>query len=339
MMRFLNLASRIVVSVGVLLSAGGLQLHPAVALGSDCASLASLSLPLAFASTTISGSDDTTVSAAEGRVETSGFLDLSPERIELPVGSLTTVITNTIFLPFVAKAGIPTGQHPYTGTGSLNYLLYIPPDYMTPPQRGWPLVLYLHGLGERGNDPNKVAAGGLPKLVKQGQNYPFLLLSPQCPADKFWEDLYPDVEKLLNNVTAAYSVDSRRIYLTGVSMGSFGAVGLAQRHPERFAALVPIAGGYTWDPNIPATGYYTLDPNAPIPDQICVLKDTPAWLFHGAQDTVIPYLLSQHIAEKLQSCGGSPLFTLYPDAGHVQSWELAYADSALYNWLMSQSRP
>ena len=231
------------------------------------------------------------------------------------------------------------GQHAYT-SDQLGYLLYLPPNYGQDPQRRWPLVLFLHGVGERGYDPELVTSQGLPKLAHLGQQFDFILLSPQCPPDKYWSDIYAPVLALLNKVQGTYQVDGRRIYLTGISMGGYGAIGLAQEDPGHFAALVPIAGGYTWDPNITAAGHYTGDLNAPIPDRVCVLKQIPAWFFHGLQDQIIPPSESQRVVEALKACGSQPIpkLTLYDTADHVRSWELAYAEKELYDWLLSQSR-
>ncbi len=123
---------------------------------------------------------------------------------------------------------------------------------------------------------------------------------------------------------ANYAVDSNRIYLTGLSMGGFGTWRLALRYPERFAAIVPIAGGYITESDA-------------IPENICDLKDVPIWAFHGAQDTVVLPRQSEIMVNALQGCDGHVRFTPYTGAEHEGSWQLAYADPELYEWLLQQT--
>src|SRR5256886_7499082 len=124
---------------------------------------------------------------------------------------------------------------------SLEYLLYLPKDYSSRPRKRWPLTRFLHGAGERGNDIAKVAVHGPPKLVKQGKDLPFIIVSPQCPANQLWDS---DVLlALLEDVEAKYKVDKSRVYLTGLSMGGYGSWSLGLAHPEKFAAIAPICGG------------------------------------------------------------------------------------------------
>src|SRR5207247_5709557 len=123
----------------------------------------------------------------------------------------------------------------------LGYLLYLPKDYNAKSGRRWPLMLFLQGAGERGTNLSLVSVHGPPKLVKQGREFPFILVSPQCPADQRWDN--DALLALLDDVIARHKVDTNRIYLTGLSMGGFGAWSLAARYPERFAAVAPICGG------------------------------------------------------------------------------------------------
>lgn len=196
----------------------------------------------------------------------------------------------------------------------LNYLLYLPEDYDQ--QEAWPLVLFLHGAGERGDDLEKVKIHGPPMLVAQGRQFPFILVSPQCPKDRWWQSV--ELSALLDDVVRSHKVDPDRIYVTGLSMGGFGTWSLAFYSPERFAAIAPICGG--GEP-------YWADRLAPL----------PTWAFHGARDNVIPLRRSEEMVEAMRRKGGRPKLTVYPDAAH-NSWTPAYDDPELYDWLLAQRR-
>lgn len=196
----------------------------------------------------------------------------------------------------------------------LKYLLYLPKDYAQ--QQAWPLMLFLHGAGERGENLDQVKTHGPPKLVEAGQQFPFILVSPQCPKDRWWQPM--ELAALLDEIVEKYKVDPDRIYVTGLSMGGFGTWALAAYQPRRFAALVPICGGGE-----------TLHAK--------LLAGVPIWVFHGAKDRVVPPERSQAMVDSLKKQGGNVQFTLYPDAQH-DSWTATYADPELYRWLLQQSR-
>jgi predicted peptidase len=206
---------------------------------------------------------------------------------------------------------------------SLNYLLHLPSDYGDDPAKKWPLILFLHGAGERGDNLEQVKLHGIAKVVEQQTDFPFITVSPQCPTDTWWSNHSDALIALLDDIAARYAVDTNRVYLTGLSMGGFGSWHLAALYPERFAAIVPICGGGHW-----AFGF---------PDRVCVFKDVPVWVFHGAKDPVVPVEASRVMVEALQVCGGDVRFTVYPEAGH-DSWTETYNNPALYEWFLSHSR-
>jgi predicted esterase len=196
-----------------------------------------------------------------------------------------------------------------------------------------PLVLFLHGSGERGDDISQLRNTGLPKLMAarddvflQGmikpdsslwRPYPgFILLSPQCPAGEWWSA--EQLKELLVQVMGTYRVDSNRIYVTGLSMGGYGTWELAEEFPERFAAIAPICG-------------------AGNPENAPRLKNLPAWVFHGERDTVVPFQRSVEMVEAIKKIGGRVRFTDYTDTGH-NAWTRAYKDPQLYEWLLKQRR-
>jgi predicted peptidase len=125
-------------------------------------------------------------------------------------------------------------------TVTVDYLLYLPTEYGQNPSARWPLILFLHGAGERGSDLSKLTAYGPPKLVAEGQDLPFIIVSPQVPARATWD--IDALDALLGEVLQKYAVDEDRVYLTGVSMGGAGTWRLASAHPERFAAIAPVCG-------------------------------------------------------------------------------------------------
>lgn len=196
----------------------------------------------------------------------------------------------------------------------LGYLLYLPRDYDK--EKSWPLMLFLHGAGERGDDLELVKKHGPPKLIAAGKDFPFIVVSPQCPKGRWWEPM--ELVALLDEISGKYKVDPDRIYVTGLSMGGFGSWRLAAYAPERLAAIAPICGG--------GETYWTKE-----------FAHLPVWAFHGAKDTGVPLERSQAMVDALKKSGGDPKFTIYPDAGH-DSWSAAYDDPELYKWLLAQKR-
>jgi predicted peptidase len=205
-----------------------------------------------------------------------------------------------------------------TETVGLRYLLYLPEGYGAKEEQRWPLLLFLHGAGERGADLNLVKKHGPPKLIAQGREFPFIVVSPQCPSVQWWTEKLDDLVALLDEVQSKYAVDRERVYLTGLSMGGFGTWSLACRHPERFAAIAPICGGGEW---------YLTDR----------LKKVPVWVFHGAKDPVVPPRESTEMVEALKKAGGDVQLTIYPDAEH-DSWTVTYNNPKLYEWFLSHQR-
>ena len=122
---------------------------------------------------------------------------------------------------------------------TMKYLLYLPNDYDQ--KEAWPLMVFLHGIGESGDNLELVKKHGPPKLIAAGKQFPFIVVSPQCPKNSWWEPL--ELKTLLDEIVEKYKVDTNRIYLTGLSMGGFGTWSLAAMQPDRFAAIVPICGG------------------------------------------------------------------------------------------------
>jgi pimeloyl-ACP methyl ester carboxylesterase len=123
-----------------------------------------------------------------------------------------------------------------------NYWLYLPKGYVEKGEKKWPLIIFLHGMGERGNDVNKVKIHGIPKVAEKRDDFPFIAASPQCPGDSFWTKEVAGLNAFLDELIAKHSVDTDRVYLTGLSMGGYGTWTWSCANPERFAALAPICG-------------------------------------------------------------------------------------------------
>ena len=199
------------------------------------------------------------------------------------------------------------------------YLLHLPKGYERGRKR-WPLLLFLHGAGERGADLERVKKHGIARVVEEGMKLPFIAVSPQCPADSWWTEQTQVLLALLDELIVRYRVDTRRIYLTGLSMGGFGTWMLGTSAPERFAALAPVCGGGSR-----LHGF---------PQRIADMVNTPVWAFHGAKDPVVPLSESQVLVDALRAAGGNVQFTVYPEADH-DSWTETYANPALYAWFLS----
>jgi len=197
---------------------------------------------------------------------------------------------------------------------TMKYLLFLPKDYDQKPS--WPLMLFLHGAGERGDNLDLVKKHGPPKLIEAGKEFPFIVVSPQCPSGRWWQPF--ELAALLDEIVEKCKVDQDRIYVTGLSMGGFGTWSLAAYQPNRFAALVPICGG-----------------GEPITAKLFAYA--PVWVFHGAKDKTVPLERSEQMVEALKKNGGNVKFTVYPEVGH-DAWNPAYADPALYEWLLQQKR-
>ena len=197
---------------------------------------------------------------------------------------------------------------------TLKYLLYLPKDYDQ--KASWPVLLFLHGLGESGDKLDLVKKNGPPKLIAGGRQFPFIVVSPQCPKGRWWQSM--ELATLLDEIGEKYKVDQDRIYVTGLSMGGFGTWSLAAYQPNRFAAIVPICGG--------SEVYWS-----------GTLAHIPAWVFHGGKDTLVPPERSKQMVEAMKKNGGKPKLTIYPEAGH-DSWTQAYDTPELYEWLLQQKR-
>ncbi len=198
---------------------------------------------------------------------------------------------------------------------TVHYLLSLPEGYDK--QDKSPLMIFLHGMGERGTDLNRVKAHGPPKIVSKSNTTPFIIVSPQCPRTEFWK--VEKLSKLLDHILATTKADPQRVYLTGLSMGGFGTWAWAASEPQRFAAAIPICGG--GNPKIAAK-----------------LVELPIWVFHGGKDRVVALSKSKAMVDAIKKAKGTKVeLTVYPNAGH-NSWTKTYNDPEIYKWFLSHKR-
>jgi poly(3-hydroxybutyrate) depolymerase len=193
------------------------------------------------------------------------------------------------------------------------YLVYLPPAYEQ--KEAWPLLLFLHGRGEEGEDDlETVKRHGPPKLIKEGKHFPFIVVSPQCPEGRSWRPA--KLGALLDKLIATFKIDKDRIYVTGLSMGGGGTWAFGAFAPQRLAAIVPISNG----------GNVSLAPR---------LEDLPVWTFCGALDPTIAS--ARKMVEALRAQGNDAKLTIYPRSGH-DAWTETYSNPAVYDWLLKQRR-
>lgn len=200
---------------------------------------------------------------------------------------------------------------------TLNYLVYLPESYDE--SRKWPLILSLHGSGERGNNIESVKKYGIHKILREKEDFPFVVVSPQCPRDEIWEMQFSFLKELLNHIENNYNIDNKRIYLTGFSMGGYGTWNFAILNPEIFAAIVPISGG------------------AISPKKALHLKNIPIWAAHGDSDTAVEFEESKRIVDSLKIHNPNIIFKVYKGAGH-EVCTTAYEEPELFQWLIKQKR-
>ncbi|MEW6157185.1 MAG: prolyl oligopeptidase family serine peptidase [Verrucomicrobiota bacterium] len=224
---------------------------------------------------------------------------------------------------FAQTSGAQTPQRferEITKSVRADYLLFLPADYDKQKERRWPLILFLHGAGERGTNLAKVKVHGPPKLVASKPEFPFIVISPQCPDGQIWSNEV--LMELIDHVTKEQRVDTNRIYLTGLSMGGYGTWSLALAHPDRFAAIAPICGGGS-----------TLQILLPDPQKAQALRQLPVWAFHGAKDKLVVQEETERMIQALKRIGNQPRLTIYPEAEH-DSWTETYNNQELYDWFL-----
>jgi predicted peptidase len=213
---------------------------------------------------------------------------------------------------YVQKQWQTDSHHPFY------YVEYLPKNY--DPTKEYPLVLFLHGAGERVQDPHQAMFHGYMKYVReQGKEYPFIFIAPQCIGNAYWGSYTESLSAFLDFILETYAVDRRRVYLTGLSMGGTGTWMFAMARPNTFAAIMPVCGsGIYWN--------------------VANLLKTPIYMVHGDCDTCVPISNSVEMLTSINSRGGNAKLKICYGVGH-DAWNYAYTDDSLLEWMLSQRLP
>ena len=199
---------------------------------------------------------------------------------------------------------------------SMGYMLYLPENYSA--EKKYPLLVALHGAGERGDDVSLVCVHGVAKYIAAGLKLEAIVIAPQCPKNLVWNLLTFELKELIDHICTEYSVDERRVSITGLSMGGFGTWEMAISYPDFFAAAAPVCGGgMNWRAKL--------------------IGKMPVWAFHGERDTTVPIENSRMMVDALRAGGGDVKFTIFSGVAH-NSWEPAYEDTNVIEWLIKHVR-
>lgn len=199
----------------------------------------------------------------------------------------------------------------------LRHWVDLPAGYADDPGRRWPLIVFLHGSGERGDDLARVRVHGLPRHLDAGQAVPAIVVSPQCAADHDWDPHW--LHALLGDLHQRLRIDPARVTATGLSMGGAGCWDWASAYPQDLAGIAPVCGFGRWL-------------------RVARMREVPVRAYHGLDDTVVPAQAQRDLVAALRAAGGRAELTLYPGVGH-DAWTPAYADPGLVPWLLAQQRP
>lgn len=221
------------------------------------------------------------------------------------------------------------------GPATYRYEVYVPPAWT--PKKKWPVILFLHGAGHRGEyapGQNESVLGK--RFLSYQKQSAAIVVFPRCRTNAWWSD--PEMEAMalgaLEQTMQEFSGDPRRVYLTGLSMGGYGSWYLAAKHPGKFAAIVPVCGGIRTPPTIAIPAVSTArDPYADVARKI---GKTPVWVFHGTADETISIAESRKMVQALRAAGGNVRYTEYAGVGH-NSWDRAYAEPKFFPWLLAQA--
>jgi predicted peptidase len=244
----------------------------------------------------------------------------------------TAVLVLAVCLTLAARKADPFLVREVTlGGASYPYTVFLPQGYDASTGTKWPVILFLHGIGDRGRDGHRQTRTGLGRAIRENPaRFPFIVVLPQCPKGRFWSDDAMMAQGLaaLDRSVEEFGGDRDREYLTGLSMGGYGVWYFAAHNPGRFAALAPICGGVSFPGSSPPA---SSDPYAKIASAVGA---TPVWIFHGSDDPRVPVSESRHMASAIRAAGGSVRYTEYPGVRH-NAWDRAYAEPELPGWLLA----
>jgi predicted peptidase len=215
------------------------------------------------------------------------------------------------------------------------YQVFVPDNWT--PSKKWPVILFLHGVGERGDDGLAQTDIGMGSAIRMNRSrFPAVVVMPQCRNNVWWTDPPMDDVAMaaLAQTEKEFQGDPRRIYLTGLSMGGYGTWHLAAKYPGKFAALAPVCGGIL---RLEEVRVHPSQDKKPYTDSAKKIGgNTPVWIFHGAMDDTVPVTESRRMAEAMKALGGETRYTEYPGVGH-DSWDKAHAEPELFTWMLSKT--
>lgn len=201
-------------------------------------------------------------------------------------------------------------------TGNIQYGIYRPEG--DAPDKGFPLIVYLHGAGERGEPFEKVYRHSLPRYIQAGESFPAVILVPQCPGRVVWNNIVFGLKELIDSVIREYRIDPRRVSITGQSMGGFGTWEMGLTYSNFFSCMAPVCGGgMAW--------------------RCCNLINTPVWAFHGDADEVVPLSASLEMVDAVNRAGGEARLTILHGVGH-DGWDFIFHETDLVHWLIGHCR-
>lgn len=222
------------------------------------------------------------------------------------------------------------------GVGNFIYQVYVPENWCADSK--WPVILFLHGAGERGSDGEEQAKIGVGSAIRRDPSrFPAVVVMPQCQRGVMWND--PLIEKMvwtaLEKSIEEFNGDRERLYLTGLSMGGYATFYFGAKYPGKFAAMVAVCGGV-----VPPRELRTDDPagfRTRYLEAAAKIGKTPIWLFHGTEDNKVPVSESRRMSEALEQVGGDVRYTEYEGVGH-NSWDRAYSEAELLPWILEKRR-
>ena len=234
---------------------------------------------------------------------------------------------------------LPTGfldQSVVVEGNAQRYALYVPDNYTADKQ--WPLIVFLHGKGEQGDDNLKQTEVGIGRAIRLNRDwFPALVLMPQCPEDVFWDAAIPTIEAAMAQTRSNYNIDDRAISLTGLSLGGYATWIWGSTKTDTFAALMPICGGGNLldlkakMPIVDDKAFGSID------ERVQNLKKIPIWAFHGEDDSVVPAARTRDMVDRVKKAGGSVRYKEFKETGH-NSWDQAYEYKRGITWLLKQRK-
>jgi predicted peptidase len=242
----------------------------------------------------------------------------------LGLGGLLAPGLPTAHAEDTAMTGFLDRVHKDADGKEIKYVVFVPKDYDAKGDKTYPVILFLHGAGETKGGTKQPAEVGIGSAIKKRKDFPFIVIFPQAQKAGWTADS-PNGDMAMNmlkEVEKDFRTDSKRVYLTGLSMGGGGTWSFAAKYPERWAAMVPICGFIKRQP--------TADDYKGIADKI---KGIPCWCFHGDADNAVSVAQSRGMMKALWDAEAHPNYTEYPGVGH-NSWDQAYATADLYEWLL-----